>query len=226
MKKHHTRKILSNEGRYGFIATVMAIIVIICGVLVLMAYAWGEGAVLTLAMGYSPMSISSALAFIASGIILMNRSRRMSNADDSGHAIIPIVSYALVLLMGSTLLRNLLHGNANELITYIFEYDAISRSHYGGPSLMSASMFLLIGVVNIGNYFEFEGGGKVQQYMGVVVAIVGTIATLGYIAHIPLLYFSISNFGKPMSTLSALLFILLGVGFVLCGLHFKSSSQE
>lgn len=214
MKKKSSSLRSSVDNACSCCASIISVFVMVAAIIMLMAHIWGEDAATYVSAGSVPMSISSALAFIMAAVILIYRTRIIKNADDPGHIAIPVVSYILMLLMGTTILQNILHMYSGINVTYIFEYDELSQSHGGGPSLVSAMLFLWIGLTNIGYSFESGNPKIMQRFTGIVMAIIGVVPMVGYLANIPVLYYEIADVSKGMSLYSSVLFFLLGIGFM------------
>ena len=221
MKKKRSIKVPFIECNCKRVAGIIAIFTMIVAVIMLSGYVWGASMVTSLSMGYLPMSITSAAAFLLSGVILMNRVRTIDDPNDIAHMVIPIVSYILILLMSVTALEDVLVINSSNGNVF-FGFDLLSGEKMQGPGLASIIGFLIIGVVNITYSLEHRHHERTMRILGGMIAAIGGTGIIGYITDIAILYWDITNTSKPISLHSAILFFLLGIGFLLGARHGNS----
>lgn len=205
------------------VAGIIAIFTMIVAVIILCGYVWGRDVATWLSMGYLPMSMTSAAAFLLSGVILINRVRMIDDPNDIAHMVIPIASYILILLVSVTALEDVLDINSTNGNVVFFGFDLLSGDKMQGPGLASIVGFLIIGVVNITYSFEHRHHERTMRIVGGMMAAIGVTGIIGYVTDTPILYSDILNMSKPISLYSAILFFLLGVGFSLGARHGKSS---
>lgn len=226
MKTKRSIKVPFIECNCRKVAGIIAIFIMVVAIIMLSGYVWGRDVVSFLSMGYIPMSITSAAAFIMCGTILIYRVKEIDDPNDIGHIVIPIVSYALILLVSVTILESVLNINGMNGNTVFFGFDLLSGEKMQGPSLASIVSFLIIGMVNIVYSLELSHHERTMGFVGSIVAIIGATAVIGYVTGTPILYSDIPNISKPMSFYSAILLLFLGIGCLLSTRHNNTSSTK
>lgn len=217
MKNKRVTAAHSVEHKHQIAISSIVVAIVMMATITIISYIWGDSVLKVISMGYLPMSMSSAIAFLLGAIILMHRGRVAVQFDDAGHIIIPIVAYTLLLFMSMTFFQDLFRLQEMGVPTVLFGYDILSREATRGPSLMSIINFLLVATTNMAYSFELKYNRKVQMLIGNIIVITGVIALMGYVTNTAILYYDIDGLSKGMSLQGAILFILLGAGFALVG---------
>jgi hypothetical protein len=84
----------------------------------------------------------------------------------------------------------------------------------GRPSIPAMINFLLITLAAILNILNPEKLVPKLRIIGYIVAATGLLAVVGYVLHVPALTYYIRDVNTPMAINTAVLFVLLGSGFV------------
>jgi len=83
----------------------------------------------------------------------------------------------------------------------------------GRPSVPTMINFMLIALAGIITMLHPEKLRAKLKFIGLIVCLIGTVAVAGYIINSPILYYFIPGMNSAMAFHTALLFVLLGIGF-------------
>lgn len=195
---------------------VAAFFMEIAGLLTAIGWIFDISFLRNLLPGMVPMKFTTSICFIASSIVLYSVSKRERESPFVIQAILPS-AILLILLVMSTLFISSVFGFYTSLDVFLIQEKvgttAIVRGRAAIPTMIN---FILIAAAGI---LFFAGFKKHLPWLGTVIALIGGAAVFGYIINQPFLYYlvSISGISTAMSLLSAILFILVGIGFILCG---------
>jgi hypothetical protein len=194
-------------------AKLLALAVIWAGIAVVIGWLLDISVLLSIRSGWMNMKFNTAVAFILSGTILYLIVRSREGQADKAQVVIPIISFIIILLMGTSFLSAVFGIRTG--IDGIFIEDthpAPTTVVSGRPSLPTMLNFLLIAA---GGLLSAAGAEKIRlqlRLIGLTVAVIGAVPVIGYILNLPMLYYYIKDINSAIAFNTAFLFILLGVG--------------
>jgi hypothetical protein len=185
------------------------------GVAVMIGWIWDFQILKSLSPSWISMKFSTALAFLLSGITLYFIVRAQEGELDTAQVALSISTMMIILLMGILFFSFVfkVHTGAEEL----FVKDsaaAVKTITPGQPSMLTMVNFMLVAFCGILTMLKPGKPHPTQKIIGVLIAITGGYAVLGYIVDAPLLYYYIEGLNSAMACNTALSFIILGVGFI------------
>lgn len=195
---------------------VLAFFVAIVGLLVAIGWVFDIGFLRDIPPGAVPMKFTTAVCFVAGSVVLFSSIQERSESSFVAQMVLPS-AILLILLVMVTLLVSSVFGFHSDLDIFLVQEKVGENTvTYGRAAIPSMVNFILIAFVGI---LFFAGFKKHFLWLGTVITIIGGAAALGHVANQPFLYFpvSISGISTGMAFLSAILFILVGIGFILCG---------
>ena len=196
-------------------AKALALIVIIAGIMVITGWIFDIGVLKSISPAWVTMKLSTAIAFLLSGITLYFIVKAIEGEFDKAQVALSITSLIIILLMGTLFFSALLkiHTGVDDL--FIKEHSgAVKTAAPGRPSLPTMLNFLLIASAGI---LTILNPGNLQsklRLIGLTVGIIGAVAVAGYIFDAPLLYYFIEGINSAMACHTAILFALLGMGLL------------
>ncbi len=205
---------------YFFLVKVMAVMVILAGAIVTLGWIfeifhiYGYKSIMPQWIG---MKFSVALSFILSGLVLL----LVANAHQACSA--PSGNLLLAASMGILLLMALMLGTSLMGFETDFEHllvgnaaDSIKTSASGMLSIGSMGAFI---VISLSGILAMMNPPKAFQLLlaGAVESTFGGIAFVGALLNIPVLCFEIDGVCTGMVVPSAVLFCVLGMGFLILG---------
>lgn len=192
-----------------------ALFVSMAGLLVVIGWIFDIGVLKNTLPNFIAMKFTTALCFVASGIVLYFAAEKESESSFAAQTILPAVALFILLLM-ATLFISAVFG-VNSSIDSIFVQEqagAVDTVVPGRPSIPTMINFIVIVLAGISILAEFK---KSLAWPGSIILLIGGAAVLGYIFNQPILYYSIPGINTAMALLTAMLFMLIGIGFILCG---------
>ena len=197
------------------IVKILALFVTIAGLLVVVGWIFDIGFLKSILPNLVAMKFTTALCFIASGFVLYSTAEEQKENLFAVQTILPS-AILLILLLMATLFISAVFG-FNTGIDNIFIQEkagAINTFIPGRPSIPTMFNFILIAVSGMLTLVGFK---KHLLWLGIAVTLIGSVAALGYIINQPLLYYLIVGINTAMALNTAILFILIGIGLILCG---------
>ena len=197
------------------IAKILALAVSLAGILVILGWIFNIGFLKSLSSAWISMKFNTAFVFVLSGLILYFIVQTGEGKPDVAQVVLPIASLVILLLMGTLFFGNLLgvQTGAEELFMRDLS-SAPTTVTPGMPSLPTMFNFILIASAAILTLFNPEKLSAMLKNIGRIVGWVGVVAVLGYLINIPLLYYFIAGVNNAMACHTAILFMLLGAGFL------------
>lgn len=192
----------------------LSFFVVFVGALVVIGWIFDIAILKSVLPNLVEMKFVTALCFIASGIVLYVASEEKWEDSFIVQAIMPS-AILLILLIMATLLITSIFGVGTS-IDNLFIKEKIGAVHTvapGRPSVLTMVNFIFIAVAGI---FVSIGNRRHLVWIGAIMAIIGCIAVVGYIIRQPILYYLIEGHTTAMAIHTAILFIILGVSFILC----------
>jgi signal transduction histidine kinase len=170
------------------------------------------------------MKFLTAVSFISGGIMLVLTAKLTARKSSSEFimTVLPIFSLIVILTMVSLLFSVIIGFDFGVVDISIREksqqigilYSITSNL----PSVIMMVSFILIALTGL---FETvvcysRMSCLLLPLVSIFVMVVGTVALVGHIISIPLLFYYISDKFSPMTISTALLFVIWGIGAMLC----------
>lgn len=195
-------------------------IVIVGAGIVLLGWILGLEAIKTFLSGTITMKIYTAICFMLSAIILLLlfRCSKIKKSCDECSLAIFLCSILIFFIMGTILLETFF-GVRYGIETFVFSEDSSPETEFPHrASVLTILLFLTIAVTGFLTYAYSKATKKRRDNIffscGWGCIVFGTIALIGYLTNIPLLYWKIPDFSNPIAVNTAFLFVVLGIGFV------------
>jgi len=163
------------------------------------------------------MKVATALCFVFSGIIIYFLSFEKEEKKEINQIVLTVFPMLLVLIMGTLFLGSVFGFQTGmENISFFDIHELKTPIFQGRPSVLSMISFLLIAF--IGLLFNINKPSKnTFTVIGLIVATIGLVGVLGYITHIPFLYYEIAGFSNAIALHTTILFSFLGLSIFLIG---------
>jgi hypothetical protein len=196
-------------------AKVLSLIVIIAAIMVIIGWIFDISALKSISPAWVTMKLTTAIAFLLSGITLYFIVRAIEGEFDKAQVALSTTSLIIILLIGTLLLSAFLKIHTGVDGLFIKEpAGAVKTVTPGQPSVPTMLNFILMAVAGI---FTILHPNKLQsklRIIGLTVGTIGAAAVVGYIINAPLLYYFIEGINSAMACHTAILFVLLGMGLL------------
>ncbi|MBI5221567.1 MAG: hypothetical protein HY979_02065 [Candidatus Magasanikbacteria bacterium] len=159
------------------------------------------------------MKFITAVCFLLSSLNLYLIVRMNLCRQEWESMALLFVSFLTILLMASLLVSTFIGIKTGVEDLFVKEVSgAVKTVAPGRPSLVTMINFVLIAGIGLSNLYRLSVA--VSRTLGLLVTLFGGMAILGYIIDLPKLYGHFNNFSTAMALHTAILFVLLGVGFL------------
>ena len=196
------------------IAKLLSLAVIVGGMLAVAGWMFDIPILTSLSPQWRSMRLITAFGFVLSGITVYFIILAVEGKFNEAQVILSMTSFTLVLLMGVSSFANVLGLSGVEDL-FIKGADAQERTAIlGRPSMLAILNFMLIVCAAIMVMWRAGNLQPKLRTIGVIIAVIGAIATLGYIINVPVLYPFTQGQGSAMACNTAVLFVLLGTGLL------------
>jgi len=210
---YHLKKMSPEKKRKT--AKVLSLIVIIAGILVIIGWIFDIGVLKSIAPAWISMKITTAIAFVLSGIILYFIVRAMEGEFDKAQVVLSITSLVIILLMGLLFFSAVLKVHTGTEDLFIKETNVAPMSVAPGrPSIPTMFNFMLIGAAGILTILNPDKSRPKLKIIGLIVGAIGALAIVGYIIDAPILYYYIEGTNSAIACHTAGLFVLMGIGLI------------
>ena len=133
----------------------------------------------------------------------------------SGHQMsVLILTFLLLLLMGTILASSLLDIDLGLETLFPSDQNSAFTVSSGRPSYGTLIAFMLIGCIALFEGVTLDKFAKFKTIFSILVLIIAIVALLGYLFNVPVLYYYFESLSTAMAFNTAILFLLLGVGFL------------
>lgn len=200
-------------------AKCCAVVTGLIGILVMAGWIFDIGFLKSILPVWVTMKFSTAVCFFASGIILYFIAKIRS--QDAGAAVVAIPIAVLIILIFMTILflSNITGLKIGIESLFVRENaGAVMTVSLGRPAVVTMLTFILIAIAGILALFKSTHLQKRLLLIGCVLIVVGGCAITGYILNSASMYYYVQGFSTAMALHSALVFVIIGAGFVLLGL--------
>lgn len=195
------------------------IVVIIIGaeaLAVMAGWIFGVEKLTTIAPVIRNMPFITASLFFLSALSLYCMSRVIRDEDEWARLVLPGISL-IIFLVTTILLISRILGTTTGVENLFLQrpYPVLSTEDLqtaGYSPFLGMVNFLMFGVAGIASLFPGFLRKKLLTYFGITIALFGSVALVGSILNIPVLYYKLSISLVSLSLNSAASFILLGLG--------------
>lgn len=199
------------------IAKLLSFVITLGGAIVMAGWILEIEALKSILPFWVTMKFLTALSFFLSGIILYFVAYNTEGGSVLNQIMIAISSILILFFMLNLLLATLFNFSTGIEDLFVHELrDAVKTTLPGRPSIGTMINFTLVSIAGLTSLFEVKKFNHKIYIIGIIVLIIGSIAVLGYIASIPLLYYTITGYSTAMALHTAILFMLAGIGFINC----------
>lgn len=192
---------------------ILALIISLYSCIVIAGWVFGISSLTGILPGQISMQFITAFMFLLSGVALWFIDLVDKRQDEVPLFILPATSMLTLLIITTVFAAGFFGVHTGITDLYIGNPSA-SNVFPGMPSIPTIVAFILFGIASILVLFESPILRRYVSYLGIFIALIGVIATLGYLFRIPFLYFKLSTKSVPIALNTALMFILLGSGLV------------
>jgi hypothetical protein len=197
------------------IAKAISLVVIIAGLGVIAGWIFDIGFLKSISPAWISMKFDTAVAFVLSGVTLYFLVRAMEGEYDKAQVALSITSLIIILLMGILFFSTIFNIQTGAEELFIKETSvAVKTIIPGRPSLPTMINFILIAVGGIMTLLNCGNLRLKLRGIGLIVGVIGGLATAGYISNIPTLYYYIAGVNSAMACPTAALFVLTGIGLL------------
>ena len=199
----------------GKIAKGLSLVVIIAGISVIIGWFFDIGILKSISPAWVSMKFDTAIAFVLSGITLYFIVRAVEGEFDKAPVVLSITSLIIILLMGTLFFSAVLGINTGAEELFVKDKTTNVKTVVAGqPSVPTMFNFILIASAGILTTLNPVNLRSKLKIIGVIVGLIGTLAVVGYIVNVPYLYYFIEGVNSAIALHTAVLFIVLGIGFI------------
>ncbi|MGB7581917.1 MAG: hypothetical protein WBL85_05660 [Sedimentisphaerales bacterium] len=196
-------------------AKALSLVVTIAGILVMIGWIFNVGLLKSISPAWVSMKFDTAIAFVLSGITLYFIVRVAEGEFDKAQVALSVTSLIIILLMGTLFFSAVFKIRTGAEDLFIKEASGTVKTVTPGrPSLPTIFNFILIASAGILATLNPDKLQSKLKIIGVIVGLIGAMAVVGYIINAPFLYYFIEGVNSAVALHSAVLFIVLGIGFI------------
>jgi hypothetical protein len=199
------------------IARILSLVVMVVGLCVVVGWVLDIGFLKSIRPTWVSMKFTTAIAFVLSGISLYFIVRAVEGDFDKAQVVLSITSLIIILLMGILFSSAVLNVHTGIEDLFVKELPNTVKTVFPGlPSIPTMFNFILMGIAGIVILLNPDNVRIKLKVIGVAVAAIGALAIVGYCIDIPVLYYYIEGISSAIACHTAVLFVLLGTGLLLC----------
>ncbi|MCB4791523.1 MAG: hypothetical protein LHV68_06505 [Elusimicrobia bacterium] len=196
-------------------AKLISIITAGAGIAVMLGWVFDISALKSISPAWISMKFSTAFTFFLSGVILYFIAKAEEGELDNSYIVISIASLLVILIMGTMFFSTLLGVHTGEEDLFIKDTGNLVKSVVPGrPSVPTMACFIFIAAAGIITTFKPEKLKAILNTIGVIIGSIGLIAIAGYAINQPFFYYYISGVNSAIAVHTAIIFVLLGIGFL------------
>ncbi len=197
------------------IAKVISLVVIIFAILVMVGWFLDITFLKSISPNWVSMKFITAICFVLSGVILYLTASSNKKNSDWRDLVLSYTIYVLLLVVMGLGLSIFFNTRTGLEDLFVKEQEgAIYTTLPGRPAISTLFAFLIICVCGLFSLVKKNYCKRIPPYLGVMLVIIGLVAILGYIINYPPLFFQINHISTAMAFHTAVLFVLLGIGYL------------
>jgi hypothetical protein len=199
---------------------ILLLIFIVAGValFVMTGWFWGTPLWTSVLPNAVTMKFTTAVSFVCSALLTYLMLRSFEGKKNFALTFLPIPCLIIALLMSSLLISLLIGIKTGVENLFVQEnIQAMLTVYPGTPSLATIINFILILSCGLVVMAESKGAKRYVKAIGLIVMSVGVVGAMGYMFNNPFLYYVIPGISTAIAINTTILFILIGIAFVLLG---------
>lgn len=200
---------------------IISFVVLFYSLLLIVGWIFSIDALTGIFMPSFYMKFPTVLCFAFSAGSLFLMADAISGKKNLAQIIIPANALFIGLIMVTLLAAGLFKVNTGIDDLFIKESFTENLGTPGIPAVPTMLCFVLFCIASVLALFGTPRIKKLLVGFGFFIACIGVIGTLGYAINLPVLYFKFSESFTPMAINTAIMFVLLGIGVLLCGRQIK-----
>jgi hypothetical protein len=204
---------MTNKSNFTFVK-VLSGIVAAAGLSVMAAWIFDIVLIKSIVPAFVSMKFSTAFAFVVSGISLYFLARAGEGEFEKAQVALSITSFILALVMGMFFFSAVFGIETGIENLFVHDPGDVKTVASGMPSVPTMINFLIIALAGIIAIINPAGSLPKLKIIGAIVGAIGLLAVAGYVFGAPLLYYFIPGVNSAMALHTALLFVVLGTGFL------------
>jgi hypothetical protein len=161
------------------------------------------------------MKLSTAICLFFSAAILFGAASFVTGGKSLAQVIIALAMLVISLYMGVMVFSAAFGMDVGIERLFVSENaDALLTNIPGRPSLATIFQFILLVLIGLCVLFDLEKAGLYVKMLGIAIICIAGIACIGYALGKPFLYYTVPGISTAMAFHTAILFVLLGFGFL------------
>ncbi len=209
--------------------TIKVIAGFVSGAGILVVIGWVSDISIFKSIGPSFITIKfiTALSFLLSGILLYLLAKTENKKSETVEIALPLVASFILMFIGILFFSWLLGINSGFENIFVHEAaGAVKTTKPNALSIPTIFAFLLIALSGFAGFFSERHKKNLFKTVGYIVATIGGVAVFGYILNNPLVYYYVPNINTGMALYTAILFMLVGIGFLLLRVQIQENSES
>ncbi len=197
------------------IARIIALLVVILAIFVMFGWFFDVTFLKSISPNWVSMKFITAICFVLSGVVLYLSSEKNGTLHDWKDLLLAYTDYVLLLIV-SGLGLSIFFGTSTGLEELFVREPpgAFYTSLPGRPALFTLIAFLLVGAGGLFTLIGKHYCRRLPIIEGGLLILIGSVATTGYVINFPPFFYKFSIDSTAMALHTAILFILLGIGFL------------
>jgi succinate dehydrogenase hydrophobic anchor subunit len=206
----------------------IALIVILASIAVMVGWFFDIPTLKSILPHWVTMKFTTALSFFFAGVILYFVANSENMVNEWAQIHLSISSLVILLFMTTLLLSSFLNIRTGVEDLFISETkEAILTTIPGRPSVGAMVNFILIAFIAILTIFNIKRIKLLELILGSTILFLGLISVLGYVINQPAMYYSLEGISTAMAIHTSILFMIIGIGFILTGTtNIKKNIEE
>lgn len=207
---------------YKLLVKVIGAVVALSGAIVMFGWFLDIAVLKSILPGFVTMKFITALSFFLSGILII----LMTEKDDEiSNYFVLIISFVIILWMTAFFISLFLGISVGIENLFVKEAEgAVKTTVPGVPAIPTMLCFIFIALAGLVSYAN-SNISKTLSFIGIIIAVLGGIAVIGYLINVPVLYYTFEGY-TSMALNTAILFVLAGIGLVLIGKKKENEAVE
>ena len=195
---------------------ILSFVVLVIGAIVMVGWITDIQVVKNISPNWATMKFTTALCFFLSGLVLFSIVDKLRRPGGSSKLLLLVAPMTILLLMGAQLASVLVGVETGIEELFVGGPKGFIRtSAPSAPSVGTMSGFILISVAGLLSMLNTKGLTLWLRLIGWATILIGTLAVIGYITNMPVLYYTSGGLISAMAMHTALLFMALGAGLAL-----------
>lgn len=197
------------------IAKILSLVVIVAGIIVMAGWVFNISVLKSIFPAWTTMKFSTAISFVLCGITLYFVVKAAEGELDWPQIVLPAASLIIILIIAVLLLSSLMNIRTGVEDLFVREGPgAVKTIITGRPAIPTMISFILIALAGTLTMMGNKNLRLQLKVIGLIVAVIGTLAVIGYIINAPFLYYFVEGISSAMACHTAILFIILGIGLI------------